>query len=291
MTKVTEALEAAGDRPVVLCDFSPPRSGNPAAIDHVTGLATDFFCVAYNPGKAVRASSSSVAYRLMQTTGKGAVFNLGTRDMNKLAMQTFLLSAQILGLENVIVIQGDRFTERDLERVKPAGDYSPTELIAAIRQLNEGTDFRGTKLRDPTDFCVGASIDLGRGIQHEAALTYRKAQAGAQFLIAQPIFAASERDEFLASYEGVAGGALQAPVFWGLQVLVKDGVIFANVPQSIKDELEKGRDGAEIALDTLEKLLEAGIRSIYLVPPILRGGARDYEAAGRVLASLRARQA
>src|SRR5437762_4882144 len=70
MTKVTDALEAAGDRPVVLCDFSPPRSGNPTALEDVSGLATDFFCVAYNPGKAVRASSSSVAYRLMQTTGK-----------------------------------------------------------------------------------------------------------------------------------------------------------------------------------------------------------------------------
>src|SRR5688572_18167422 len=113
MTKVTEALDAAGDRPVVICDFSPPRSGSTDAIDDVRGLATDFFCVAYNPGKAVRASSTSVAYQLREGTGKGAVFNLATRDMNKLAVQTYLLGAQMLGLDNVVVIQGDPFNERD----------------------------------------------------------------------------------------------------------------------------------------------------------------------------------
>ena len=47
--------------------------------------------------------------------------------------------------------------------------------------------------------------------------------------------------------------------------------------------MEKGREGTDIAQELLQNFLDFGIRRIYLVPPILRGGARDYEAAQRVL--------
>ena len=41
------------------------------------------------------------------------MFNLSPRDMNKLALQSRLLGAQAMGLENVLVLQGDPVTERD----------------------------------------------------------------------------------------------------------------------------------------------------------------------------------
>ena len=41
----------------------------------------------------------------------------------------------------------------------------------------------------------------------------------------------------------------------------------------------------EIALETYEALRTAGIGNFYLVPPIQRGGARDYDAAARFLAA------
>ena len=76
------------------------------------------------------------------------------------------------------------------------------------------------------------------------------------------------------------------PVFWGLQILVADGVIFSNVPQSVRDDLERGRDGVDIALEAYGRLLEFGVDGIYLVSPIMRGGARDYDAAARFMASI-----
>ena len=42
--------------------------------------------------------------------GIDATFTLATRDMNRLALQSQLLGAQMLGLENVIVVQGDPFS-------------------------------------------------------------------------------------------------------------------------------------------------------------------------------------
>ncbi len=81
----------------------------------------------------------------------------------------------------------------------------------------------------------------------------------------------------------MAGTRLVQPVFFGLQIFRPDGLIFSNVPQEIRQDLDNGREGTDIALEILEKLHAFGIRTIYLVPPILKGGARDYEAAQKVL--------
>ena len=288
--KIADSCSAQGDRLLFVCDFSPPRSADPGALARAQGLDTDYICVAYNPGRAVRVDSAMLASSIKRAANVEVIFNLATRDMNKLAVQSHLLGAQLLGLENVMVVQGDPFTERDLAQLKDVSDYSPTALIRAMNAMNEGADFRGAKLGAPTDFCVGGSIDLNRGIESEAALTYRKVLSGAHFFLAQPVFSTQEIQDFYVAYRSVAGSELLQPVFFGVQVLAKDGVIFSNVPQNIRADLDKGRSGTDVALEILGRFLEIGLKRIYLVPPILRGGARDYEAAQVVLATARSWQ-
>jgi 5,10-methylenetetrahydrofolate reductase len=285
--KLTQAYDSG--ELVIVSDFSPPRGADPSAIEDAAGLDADFICVAYSPGKAVRVDSAALAAAIKLRAGRDVVFNLATRDMNRLAIQNHLLGAQVLGLENLLIIQGDPFTERDLERVKPAGDYTTTGLIAAVHDLNQGVDFRGLKLRTPTDFCIGAAIDLGHGVEREARLAARKAEAGAHFFLTQPIFDPGERERFLEAFRAAAGHDLEQPVFWGLQVMARDGVSFSNVPAALKQQLDAGRDGAELALELLHAFRAAGIHGIYIVPPIMRGGARDYPAAQRVIAAARTR--
>ena len=281
--KVTDKCAARGDRAVFICDFSPPRSADPDILERAKGIDADFICVAYNPGKAVRVDSTMLAYSIMRHTGKDVIFNLATRDMNKLALQSHLLGAQMLGLENLMILKGDDFSERDLAQIKNVGDFTPTGLMASVESMNQGMDFRGSKLRDSTDFCIGASIDLSRGIEGEAALAYHKASSGARFFLTQPVFSTEHVTAFLEAYRGVSGQDLSQPVFFGLQVLQKDGIIFSTVPDEIRRDLDKGREGSDIALELLHNFLDFGIKRIYLVPPILRGGARDYLAAQRVL--------
>jgi len=282
--KVTQKCAAQGEKMLFVCDFSPLKSS--AAAEHVqnaTILDADYISVAYNPGKAVRVDSAMLAYTIKQQAKKDVIFNLATRDMNKLAMQSHLLGAEMLGLENVMIVGGDPFTERDLTRQRDVSDFTPTELIRAIDQMNQGLDFKGFKLKTATDICAGASIDLGRGVDREARLTYRKVKAGAQFFLAQPVFDKAEIVSFLTAYESTAGSELVQPVFFGLQVLVKGGVLFSNVPESIAQDLDKGRTGLDIALELLADLQEIGIKRIYLIAPIMKGGARDYEAAQAVI--------
>ncbi len=136
--KITEGSFEATGHTSVICDFSPPRSGDAAVVGQAQ-IDADFISVAYNPGRAVRTNSAMLAAAI-QNSGKDAVFTLATRDMNKLALQTQLLGAQLLGVQNVVVVQGDPFGERDQTRVASVNDYTPTGLIAAIAQMNQGTN-------------------------------------------------------------------------------------------------------------------------------------------------------
>ena len=285
MTIVTTVIEkrALSDDVVFICDFSPPRGSYPQLLDPAKQLDADFISVAYNPGRSVRASSAFVAHWIKQNTGKEVLFTLATRDMNKVAIQSLLLGAALLGLENVVLLRGDAFTERDLEGVSPVNDYRPTELLRSVTQMNAGLDYRGLKLRSSTGFCVGASIDLAHGIEHEIELTRRKVEAGAKYFLLQAIFEPVRLQEFLDGYARKYREDLSPPVFCGIQVMSQESIVFGDIPRWVTDDLGSGRPGDEIALQVLGEFVGQGFKSIYLIPPILKGGRRDYDAAQRVL--------
>ena len=131
----------------------------------------------------------------------------------------------------------------------------------------------------PTDFCIGATVDLGRGIDREARLAVRKVQAGAHFLITQPVFDPADVARFTDACARVAGDALTVPVFYGVGLMEPDGVSFASVPQWVTDDLANGRSGVDIGLEVWAGLQTAGVSDCYVVPPIRRSGARNYAAA------------
>ncbi len=286
MTSVTASGFEVSGNTTIICDFSPPRSGDPSHIATCIPDA-DFLLVNRNPGRAVRADSAMLASHLRQATGKEVVFALLTRDMNRLAIHSYLLGAQMLGLENVVVAQGDPFSAADRGKVAAGSGYRPTELIADIGELNRGRDFRGRRLDSPTSFCVGATLDLAQPVGRQAALTAAKIHAGARFLVTQPIFDPAVRDNFEAEFRAEWGGYCPVPIYWGLQMLERGSVSFGQVPERVRRELEKGRSGVNLALELFESFQESSMRNIYLLPPIRQGGERDYEAAQEFIQAAR----
>ena len=287
MVKVIDKIARERGGFLFICDFSPPRGSAPELLASAKDLDADWISVAYNPGKSTRLNSAIAAHWIKARLEKDVVFTLATRDMNKLALQSVLLGADLLGLENVVIVKGDEFTERDLSRVRDVSDYSPTGLLESLRRMNEGVDFKDLKLRTPTSFCIGATIDLARGIEQEARLSRRKYEAGAQFFISQPTFDASGPQAFLECYRSSFDEEFPCPIFYGMQVMTEDSLVFGHVPEWVTEDLKKERSGVDIALQVLDEFAGAGLTSIYLIPPIMRGGRRDYEAAQAVLSNFR----
>ena len=286
MTTVVEKRRQSGDSLLVICDFSPPRGSDPALLEPALHLGADFISMAYNPGRSARVSSPLAAHWVRERSGRDVVFTLATRDMNKVATQSLLMGASLLGLDNLIVVKGDSFSESDLRSVKSVDDFTPTGLIKATAEMGEGIDFRGRKLRSPSRFCVGATLDLGKDPNREMALARRKADAGAEFFLLQALFEPARLRRFVDDYSERYGGPLEQPIFCGVQVPAPDGLSFGSVPGWVSSDLAKGRPGDQIALQLIYEYRDAGFTSIYLVPPVFRGGRRDYEAAQRVLEDL-----
>ena len=284
VTKITDGCYEATGHTSFICDFSPPRTGAPHLLPQQPQGA-DFVSVAYNPGHSVRVDSAMLAAAIKARLNQEVVFTLATRDMNKLALQSHLLGAQMLGLENVIVLGGDAFSAEDRDRLKEAGDFTPSELIRATAEMNRGMDFRGAFLQSPTGFCIGAAVDLGCGTQREARLTQRKVKAGAHFLITQPIFDPEEAFQFQEAYARLASSPLDLPIFFGLQLMERGSVSFSAVTRRVQQELAAGCSGVEIALELQQRFHEAGLHNVYLVPSIHKDGSRNYEAAREFLAA------
>ena len=287
MTTLVEHWFQCPDTVQIVADFSPPRGTNPALLNEARYLDADFISVNYSPGKSARVNSALAAAWIKQNAGKEVIFSLSTRDMNRIAAQGLLLGANMMNLENVVVLKGDSFTESELAITKPVDDYTPTGLIRAIADMNRGIDYKGLKLQDPASFCIGATIDLARSMDRQVALTRKKVEAGAQFFLLQPFFSPERLTEFRKRYADRHGEELSALICCGVQVLVEDGVIFGNLPDWVTSSLRKGRSGEDIAVETASRYLDAGQRSIYLLAPIFRGGRRDYAACQRVIERVR----
>jgi hypothetical protein len=99
------------------------------------------------------------------------------------------------------------------------------------------------------------------------------------------VYAPEEVERFLATYRRVNDEDLAVPVLWGFPVLAKESITFGTPPDRWRRELDAGRPGAELAAEELDRFFAAGLRALYVMPPILRGGARDYAAAATALAN------
>ena len=284
--KITDAYESKGRRPLVICDFSPPRGASLDFLEAARILDADFISVNYNPGRIPRADSAITAHLIRRYAGLDVIFTLAVRDMNPLALQSHVLGAASLELENLLILGGDPFPSS--RRAGHAGTMRPTDLMRAVQNMNQGADHRDRPLEGATSLCIGGVIDLGGNLEAAARLTRRKVESGAQFFVTQPIYDVQLKMSFESAYEAVAGEPLVAPVFYGLQILPAGSVTFSPIPSNYQRQLERGRPGEDIAAEVLEGLQREGIDALYLVPPVGPRGARDYEAAARLLQHIRA---
>ena len=289
MKTITEAVASSSESPVVLCDVSPPRGSSPNLIARISEVDADFLSIAYSPGHSVRVHSMMAGAHLHQSFGRDVVVTIATRDMNRIAIQSLLLGADLMGVRNVVILRGDRLRSRDHSLVLEVNDYTPTALLRDISKLNSGIDFRGLRLGGPTSICAGAAADIGRSLERETALSARKLQAGAQFLICQPSFDPERARRFREKLADAIGNAPLPPIFAGVQIPMAGGIDFGNVPDQIQRELEAGRSGLDLAKEVAGVLWDSGVRTFYVVPPIFRSGRRGYDEANELIEFLRDR--
>ncbi|MHA1734167.1 MAG: methylenetetrahydrofolate reductase [Promethearchaeota archaeon] len=103
--------------------------------------------VTHNPKADACISSLAASYLIQQQADFEVVYQLTTRDMNRMQLVSEILGAQALGLKNVLALTGDHPACGDTPKAMPVFDLDSTQFCRLVREMvDEGTAF-GTKLK------------------------------------------------------------------------------------------------------------------------------------------------
>jgi methylenetetrahydrofolate reductase (NADPH) len=204
-----------------------------------------------NTAAILRAGSLSIC-RLLYEMGHDPVMQLTCRDRNRLAIQSDLLSAHILGIRNILCLTGDYPTVGDHKDAKPVYDLDSIGIMQVIRNLNEGKDMAGHKLTGPTDLYVGAAVTPEMDPPGPMLAKFEaKVNAGTRFFQTQAFY---DTDRFRAFVSSIRKFPIK--ILAGILVLrsakmaefMNANIPGVAVPEHIIEELRLA--GEEKALDT-----------------------------------------
>src|SRR5881628_647945 len=255
MTSGPPRLKEALDRGVfaVTVEYNPPKGTN---LDKLLASARSLLGrvhavnVTDNTAAVLRAGSMSIC-RLLFEMGHDPVMQMTCRDRNRLAIQSDLLSAHILGIRNILCLTGDYPTVGDHKDAKPVYDLDSVGIMQVIRVLNQGRDLAGHKLQGPTDLFIGAAITPEQDPPGPMLAKFeKKVNAGTKFFQTQAFY---DVEKFKAFMRAVR--KFPVKVLAGILVLrsakmaefMNANIPGVDVPQALIEELRAAGD--ERALD------------------------------------------
>jgi len=252
---------------VVTAEVGPLKGTDTTEIGEVAELLrgkVDAANVTDQQSSVMRLGSLAVCH-LVKEKGLEPVFQMTCRDRNRLALQSDLLSAYILGIENVLAITGDLPTLGDHPQAKPVYDLDSVQLLWVINKLNEGYDMIGSELKGKPSFFPGAVVnpgaDAGAAFELQIIKMEKKIAAGARFFQTQAVYDIDTFAKFMKRVEG-----FNIPVLAGVIPLKSVGMArFMNrnvagvfVPEELIDEMAKAEDktrtGIQIAGNIIKEL-------------------------------------
>jgi len=212
---------------------------------------------------SVMRLGSLATCHLLKENGLDPVLQVTCRDRNRLALQSDLLSAYVLGIENVLALTGDLPSLGDHPQAKPVYDLDSVQLLWAINRLNEGYDMVGNELKGKPAFFPGAVVNPGADT--EAALELqlikmeKKIAAGARFFQTQAVF---DIDAFARFTKRVAGFGV--PILAGIIPLKSAGMArFMNknvagvfVPEALISRMAQAEDKARTGIEITASLIK-----------------------------------
>jgi 5,10-methylenetetrahydrofolate reductase len=223
----------------------------------------------------MRLGSLTVSHLLLEK-GLEPVFQLTCRDRNRIALQSDLLSASVLGVKNVLAITGDLPQLGDHPQAKPVYDLDSVQLLSVIGKLNSGSDMNGNALKGKTDFFPGAVVNPGANtetsLKFQLLKMEKKIEAGARFFQTQAVFEPEKFYEFVKRTE-----SFRVPILAGIIPLknanmarfMNKNVAGVHVPDALikqmADAKDKTQTGVEIASGLIRALKDIS-QGVHIMP-------------------------
>jgi len=253
---------------VAFVEILPPRGVDASKeIEGATQCAAHGIdCINVPDGpRASARMSAQVTCQLIQEQAKiEAVLHFCCRDRNILSIQSELLGAHTVGIRNLICITGDPPRMGTYPDATAVFDVDAIGLTNIVNNLNRGLDIGGNPMGSQTSLLLGVGANPGAlNMDEEIRRMEWKAQAGAEYIVTQPVFDLNLLEQFLKRIE-----PFKLPVICGIWPLTsfRNAEFMVNelrvpVPERLMermrlvDNAEKARqEGVAIAQEMVQQV-------------------------------------
>ena len=149
---------------------------------------------------------------IQQQAGIEAVNHFCCRDRNILGIQSELLGAHAAGVRNLICITGDPPRMGAYPDATAVFDVDAIGLVNIVNNLNHGLDIGGNPMGSQTALLIGVGANPGALNMDEEIRRFEwKVEAGAEYVVTQPVFDLDLLEHFLKRIEHV-----KIPVICGI---------------------------------------------------------------------------
>jgi len=278
---------------LVTVELDPPRGHNIEKLVQGAKLLKErgVEIVDINDGSLgrIRMSVLPTAVLVREATDLDIIMHFTCRDRNLMGIQADLLGAHAMGIRNILAIKGDPPRAGDYVNATAIFDVNAMGLIRIIQGMNGGLDATGNSIGEPTDFHVGAGLNLAAvDLDKELARLHRKVEAGARWAQTQPVYDLEVLERFLSR-----AGRLSIPIIVGILPLhsfrhaefLHNEVPGITIPDGVRARLREAgdralRQGIEMAQSLLREI-RGRYAGAYLMPSFGR-----YEVVAEVLEAL-----
>ena len=254
---------------VLTMEITPPRSVVlDSLLDKVReckNAGVDAINIPDGPRASSRISSLVTAIMIEREVGIETILHYCCRDRNLIGMQSDLLGGYSAGLKNYLIITGDPPKLGDYPGATAVFDIDAVGLTKVVHNLNHGADIAGNTINPPTSILIGVganpcAVDIEKEIQH----LKNKYNAGAEYVITQPVFDQSALISFIERAEKIG---IHLPLVAGIWPLIslKNALFLKNevpgvyVPDSIIERMEKAKtkeDGIKYGIEIAHEIKE-----------------------------------
>jgi methylenetetrahydrofolate reductase (NADPH) len=262
-SKLKQAFEAG--KFALTAEAGPLKGTDVTEIEEISKLLkgkVDAVNVTDQQSSVMRLGSLAVSH-LLTGWGVEPIYQLTCRDRNRIALQSDLLSAAVLGIQNVMALTGDLPSSGDHPQAKPVYDLDSVSLLTVIKRLNDGKDMMGNALQGKTDFFAGAVVNPGADNEASYDLQIikleKKIAAGAKFFQTQAIYDPDTFSRFMKRVEQykipVMAGVIPLKSA-GMAKFMNKSVAGINVPQNMIDKIAKSEDKTKTGIEMCGELIK-----------------------------------
>jgi methionine synthase / methylenetetrahydrofolate reductase(NADPH) len=238
---------------VAFVEILPPRGVN--AIKEIEGArlckehGIDAINVPDGPRASARMSAQVTCQLIEREAGIESVLHFCCRDRNILGIQSELLGAHAAGIRNLICITGDPPRMGSYPDATAVFDVDSIGLANIVNGLNQGLDIGGNPIGSQTALLLGVGANPGAlNMDEEIKRTEWKIQAGAEYIVTQPVFDIHQVEAFIKRIESfripVIAGIWPLTSFRNAEFMVNE--LRVPVPAEFMERL-KGADSPEKA--------------------------------------------